>query len=85
MTEGIRINGETVNNLRYADDTVIMANNIDELQILMDKISSACEDFGLKINVQKTKYMIVSRSTIADCCLRVYNQPIQRESINLNI
>ena len=78
VTEGIRINGETVNNLRYADDTVIMANNIDELQILMDKISSACEDFGLKINVQKTKFMIISRSTNTDCCLRVYNQPIQR-------
>lgn len=61
---GIEINGRIINNIRYADDTIILARTSEELQILMKHVANACGQFGLKINKSKTKYMIISKNNI---------------------
>ena len=54
---GIKIAGRNINNLRYADDTTLMAESEEELKSLLMKVKEECENVGLKLNVQKTKVM----------------------------
>ena len=54
---GIKIAGRNINNLRYADDTTLMAENEEELKSLLMKVKDEIEKIGLKLNVQKTKIM----------------------------
>ena len=55
--EGIMISGRNNNNLRYADDTTLMAESKEELKSLLMKVKEESEKVGLKINFQKTKIM----------------------------
>ena len=52
---GIKIAGRNINNLRYADDTILMAESEEELETLLMKVKEESEKFGLKLNIQKTK------------------------------
>ena len=54
---GIKIAGRNINNLRYADDTTLMAESEDELKSLLMKLKVESEKVGLKLNIQKTKIM----------------------------
>ena len=54
---GIKIAGGNINNLRYADDTTLMAESEEELKSLLMKVKEESEKFGLKLNIQKTKIM----------------------------
>ena len=54
---GIKIAGRNINNLRYADDTTLMAESEEELKSLMLKVKKESEKFGLKLNILKTKIM----------------------------
>ena len=54
---GIKIAGRNINNLRYADDTTLMAENEDDLKSLLMKVKDESEEIGLKLNIQKTKIM----------------------------
>ena len=54
---GIKIAGRNVNNLRYADDTTLMAESEEELKSLLMKVEEESEKVGLKLNIQKTKIM----------------------------
>ena len=54
---GIKIAGRNSNNLRYADDTTLMAESEEELKSLLMKVKEASEKVGLKLNIQKTKIM----------------------------
>ena len=54
---GIKIAGRTINNLRYADDTTLMAESEEELKRLLMKVKEESEKAGLKLNIQKTKIM----------------------------
>ena len=54
---GIKISGRNINNLRYADDTTIMAGSEEELKSLLMKVKEESEKVGLKLNIQKTKIM----------------------------
>ena len=54
---GIKIAGRNINNLRYADDTTLMAETEDQLKSLLIKIKEESEKVGLKLNIQKTKIM----------------------------
>ena len=54
---GIKIAGRNINNLRYADDTTIMAESEEELKRLLMKVTKESEKVGLKLNIQKTKIM----------------------------
>ena len=53
----IKIAGRNINNLRYADDTTLMAENEEELKSLLMKVKEETEEVGLKLNIQKTKIM----------------------------
>ena len=54
---GIEIAGTNINNLRYADDTTLMAESDEELKSLLMKVKVESEKVGLKVNIQKTKTM----------------------------
>ena len=54
---GIKIAGRNINNLRYADDTTLMAESEEELKSLLMKVKEESERVGLKLNIQKTKIM----------------------------
>ena len=54
---GIKIAGRNINNLRYADDTTLMAESEEELKSLLMKVKVESEKIGLKLNIQKTKIM----------------------------
>ena len=55
---GIKIAGRNINNLRYADDTTLMAESEEELKSLLMKVKVKSEKVGLKLNIQKTKIMV---------------------------
>ena len=55
--DGIKIPGRNINNLRYADDTTLMADSEEELKSLLMKVKEESEKAGLKLNIQKTKVM----------------------------
>ena len=54
---GVKIAGRNINNLRYADDTTLMAESEEELKSLLRKVKEESEKVGLKLNIQKTKIM----------------------------
>ena len=63
--DGIKIAGRNINNLRYADDTTLMAESEEELKSLLMKVKEESEKVGLKFNIQKTK--IMASSPITPC------------------
>ena len=60
---GIKIAGRNINNLRYADDTTLMAESEEELKGLLMKVKEDSEKAGLKLNIQKTKIMVAAPIT----------------------
>ena len=60
---GIKIAGRNINNLRYADDTTLMAKSEEELKSLLMKVKEESEKVGLKLNIQKTMIMVSSPIT----------------------
>ena len=80
---GIKIAGRNINNLRYADDVILMAESEEQLKSLLMKVKEESEKVGLKINIQKTKIMASSpitpwevdgetMETVADFILFIY-------------
>ena len=61
---GIKIAGRNINNLRYADDTTLMAESEEELNSLLIKVKEESEKAGLKLNIQKTKIMASAPITL---------------------
>ena len=57
---GIKIVGRNINNLRYADDTILMAEHEEKLKSLLMKVKEESETAGLKLNIEKTKIMVSS-------------------------
>ena len=62
---GIKIAGRNINNLRYADDTTLMAESKEELKSFLMKVKEVSEKVGLKLNIQKTK--IMAKTKICPC------------------
>ena len=60
---GIKIAGRNINNIRYADDTTLMAESEEELKSLLMKVKEESEKVGLKLNIQKTKIMASGPNT----------------------
>ena len=60
---GIKTSARNINNLRYADDTTLMAESEEELKSLLMKVKEESEKVGLKLNIQKTKFMASSPIT----------------------
>ena len=74
---GIKISGRNINNLRYEDDIILMAESEEELKGLLMKVKEESEKTGLKLNIQKTKIMAsgpitswqIDRETVTDFIL----------------
>ena len=62
-SSGMKIAGRNINNLRYADDTTLMAESKEELKSLLIKVKEESEKVGLKLNIQKTKIMASGPNT----------------------
>ena len=62
---GIKISGRCINNLRYEDDTTLMAESEEELKSLLMKVKEESEKFGLKLNIQKPN--IIASCPISSC------------------
>ena len=70
MQAGIKIAGKNINNLRYADETTLMADDEEELKSLLMKVKVESENVGLNLNIQKTRIIasipIISRQIAGD-------------------
>ena len=64
MQAGIKTAGNNINNLRYAHDTILMAESEEELKSLLMKVKEESEKVGLKLNMQKKKKKIMASSPI---------------------
>ena len=76
VEKGIQVLGKRLNNLRFADDIVLFANNIDELQVLVNELALVCSEVGLKMNIDKTKIMI--NEWTPEGCISAGNTQLQR-------
>ena len=65
---GVKINGVNINNIRYADDTVLIADSEENLQRLLDITIEKSEEMGLTLNVKKTECMVISKKAIVPSC-----------------
>ena len=59
--KGVSVGGRRISNLRYADDTGLMAESEPELQTLLDKVNEAGKELGMKMNVKKTKTIVITK------------------------
>ena len=66
--DGLRIGGLNVNNIRYADDTAIVADSEEQLQNLITVIADESRKFGLEINIRKTFCMTISKKSVSPMC-----------------
>ena len=73
---GIKVAGRNINNLRYADDTTLMAESEEELKTLLMKVKVESEKVGLKLNIQKTKIMVSGPITSWE----IYRETVETES-----
>ena len=72
---GIKIAERNINNLRYADDTTLMAESEEELKSLLMKVKEGSEKVGLKLNIQKTKIMHLDPSLQGKQTGKQWKQP----------
>ena len=63
IEEGIQINGQYINNIRDTNDTVLVASTEAGLQLLLNKVLTSSEKFGLMLNAKKTKVLVVSKQS----------------------
>ncbi len=61
---GIKINGQFVSNIRYADDTAILASSEEMLQQMVNDVNEVCKVYGMSLNAKKTKVMAISRNRV---------------------
>ena len=77
--EGFKVGGVNINNICFADDTVIIADSQEKLQHILDTINQKSEELGLRINISKTKCMVVSKKNEKPRCnLVINNEPIEQ-------
>ena len=76
--EGIMVNGERLNNFRYADDTIVFADSLQNLQALVTNIAEVSQRYGLDLNVKKTKYMVISKNRAPPGQLMVNQQQVEQ-------
>ena len=62
VEEGIKVNGELIKDVKYADDQGMVANTEARLKSLMDSLNTTAKHYDMKINIKKTKAMVVSRN-----------------------
>ncbi|XP_077288111.1 uncharacterized protein LOC143912688 [Arctopsyche grandis] len=80
IDSGIKINGTVINNIRYADDTVLLTTNFNDLQATLDAVVVHSSRAGLKLNTKNTKWMIFSKSAhnMVSSHLQINNSVVER-------
>ncbi|KAG1652521.1 Receptor-type tyrosine-protein phosphatase beta [Nymphon striatum] len=78
-TEGVKINGESIKTIRYADDTAVVATSQLELQKMISRIHEMCTKYGMSINIKKTKVMVDQYVFIHEC-IRDYLEEIEKKN-----
>ncbi len=58
--EGLKFNGTNVTDFRYADDAILVADKRNKLQTMIDRLNQSCKEYGMEINVKKTKVMVMN-------------------------
>ena len=76
--EGISVGGKNFNNVRYADDTVLIADSMEKLQRLVERVDAAGEEMGLRINRKKTECMVMSKRNAPACNISIGNENIKQ-------
>ena len=76
--EDIKVGGQTLRDIRFADDQGMVARSEGELQSIMDKLSAKATEYGMKINAKKTKVMVVSRGSAVTVNILVDGQPVEQ-------
>ena len=77
--KGVSIGGVNINNLRYADDTVLIAENSMDLQALLTAVSEKGKSYGMEMNITKTRSMVVSRNKpVPNISIKIEGKPIQQ-------
>lgn len=61
IDRGILLNGERINNIQYADDTVIFADSLQGLQELVTRVNEESNKYGLQMSITQTKFMVISK------------------------
>lgn len=77
---GIRVNGVSTNNISYADDTVLIAENIEDLRRITEKVQIVSKQYRLHINTKKTKYMHFSKVQDRNIQLQKGNNHIKKNA-----
>ena len=80
--EGIKVSGVNINNIRYADDTVIIADTSEKLQALVDVVKRESEKMGLKINIKKTEVVVASKNPEPPNCNIIINNTRIKQANN---
>ena len=79
--EGIKFGGRNINNIRYADETVLLADSEDKLQRLVQQLVQSSEERGLKMNLSKTKVMVISKGEdVASANITVNGEVLEQVS-----
>ena len=81
--EGIKFNGINITDLRYADDAVLVADKRKKMQNMIDRLSRACKEYGMKINVKKTEVMVVSRAEMTVMQRSIMLDGVPLEQVNI--
>ena len=79
---GVKIAGEYINNLRYADDTVLIAESEEELQKLVNEVKERSLEYGLKMNTKKTKTMVIRRNVDEPCRVDILVDGVTLEQVD---
>ena len=75
---GIKFNENYISNLRYADDAALVSESKKKLQKMLDKLNSSCLDYGMAINVKKTKVMVISKASKVKCSITLNNMALEQ-------
>ena len=81
---GIKVGGYNMNNIRYADDTVLIADNENELQEMLDTVVRESEKKGLSLNKKKTEVMVISKKNCTPTCNIVMNGTVLKQVHTFN-
>ena len=77
--EGIKVGGVNINNIRYADDTAIVADSHDKLQILINALDQSSTERGLSINIKKTEVMVITKDEVPPRTnIRINNETVKQ-------
>jgi hypothetical protein len=75
---GIKIGGYVINNIRYADDTTLLAENENDLKTMVMNVVKIGTEYGMELNLKKTKVMVVSKEFQTKCNIIIDNVPLQQ-------